>query len=103
MLSMLRYWDFQNVDNEGLVEYENGCFDLLKNINRQQQELADMIDEALLFSNFELAFECKYLYKECVDNEMEVLTSLIQLQDVFKERGLVSLTLDDIFKVVACA
>ena len=101
MLSMLRYWDFQNVDNECLVEYENGCFDLLKNINRQQQELADIIDDALLFSNFELAFKCKYLYKECVDNEMEVLTSLIQLQDVFKERGLVSLTLDDIFKVVA--
>ena len=103
MLSMLRYWDFQNVDNEGLVEYENGCFDLLKNINRQQQELADIIDDALLFSNFELAFECKYLYKECVDNEMEVLTSLIQLQDVFKDRGLVSLTLEDILKVVACA
>ena len=101
MLSMLRYWDFQNVDNEGLVEYENGCFDLLKNINRQQQKLADVIDDALFFSNFELAFKCKYLYKECVDNEMEVLTSLIQLQDVFKERGLVSLTLDDIFKVVA--
>ena len=100
---MLRYWDFQNVDNEGLVEYENGCFDLLKNINRQQQELADIIDDALLFSNFELAFECKYLYKECVDNEMEVLTSLIQLQDVFKDRGLVSLTLEDILKVVACA
>ena len=103
MLSMLRYWDFQNVDNEGLVEYENGCFDLLKNINRQQQELADIIDDALLFSNFELAFKCKYLYKECVDNEMEVLTSLIQLQDVFKDRGLVSLTLEDILKVVACA
>ena len=101
MLSMLRYWDFQNVDNEGLVEYENGCIDLLKNINRQQQELADIIDDALLFSNFELAFKCKYLYKECVDNEMEVLTSLIQLQDVFKDRGLVSLTLEDIFKVVA--
>lgn len=103
MLSMLRYWDFQNVDNEGLVEYENGCIDLLKNINRQQQELADIIDDALLFSNFELAFKCKYLYKECVDNEMEVLTSLIQLQDVFKDRGLVSLTLEDILKVVACA
>ena len=103
MLSMLRYWDFQNVDNEGLVEYENGCIDLLKNINRQEERLADMIDEALLLSNFELAFECKYLYKECVDNEMEVLTSLIQLQDVFKERGLVSLTLEDILKVVACA